>query len=129
MSNVPDYRAMFLRGYGSQNHSKNNGTIIGVTNTHYASAGLNEIQGDAGRRLSGSVGILDDYSLNPNGNEYNPVSVTGAFYVNHHVSIDWKTQWNRNKGGYVAIDSSRIVPTASENRPVNKAVKYLIWAQ
>ena len=109
---VPDYRGVFLRGLGS------------VTSTHYGtvqhqSNGLGELQGDAIRNIYGDFSTLD-----AGGIEY----PTGAF------------QFAGEKGLYNACNSSMcndylvffnayyVVPTANEDRPINRAVRYFIKA-
>lgn len=109
---VPDYRGVFLRGHGST-LSTHYGTV-----TH-SSGNLNELQGDAIRNIWGSVIYAGTSAL------YN---ATGAFYV---AGTNWG-YYHQSDGtnyGYASFDSSRIVPTSNENRPINKAVKYLIKAK
>ena len=55
---------------------------------------------------------------------------SGAFGNGGHIH-SWN--WGDNSGpypysGHIDFDASRVVPTASENRPVNQAVRYLIRA-
>ena len=106
-SNVPDYRGVFLRGYGSQT-STHYGTV-----TH-SSAALGELQGDAIRNITGSVG----------GN-MRPTSGSGVFYL-----ISNGPQGNRTSydGAIFGFDTSRVVPTANEIRPVNRSVNWIIKA-
>ena len=106
-SNVPDYRGVFLRGYGSQT-STHYGTV-----TH-SSAALGELQGDAIRNITGSWD-----------NGINTWSSDGAFYGIKNWSnenSDYRLGWR----GY--LDASRVVPTANENRPINKSVNWIIKA-
>ena len=106
-SNVPDYRGVFLRGYGSQ-ISTHYGTV-----TH-SSAALGELQGDAIRNIYGSWD-----------NGINTWSSDGAFYGVKNWSnenSDYRLGWR----GY--LDASRVVPTANENRPINKSVNWIIKA-
>ena len=112
---VPDLRGLFLRGHGSQSLSQNNGSTIGVTSTLHRSEQLGQIQGDATREISGDVNADGGYTLG-----------TGPFF-----SLGWSTA--RPHGQYTGsyqtkFDSSRIVPTANEIRPVNMAVRYFIRA-
>ena len=107
MHNTPDYRGVFLRGLGG------NSAALGIT------------QGDAIRNITGKT-----YTTNvptAAGFEYG----TGAFYI-----FDLGGQSVDNSGSYysyigkgLAFDISRVVPTAEENRPVNKAVRYFIKAK
>ena len=41
------------RGYGSQAHPQENGTIVGVTSTTHVSGALGQVQGDAIRKIFG----------------------------------------------------------------------------
>ena len=107
MHNTPDYRGVFLRGLGG------NSAALGIT------------QGDAIRNITGKT-----YTTNvptAAGFEYG----TGAFYI-----FDLGGQSVDNSGSYysyigkgLAFDISKVVPTAEENRPVNKAVRYFIKAK
>ena len=113
-STVPDYRGLFLRGYGSHT-SSHYGTI-----TH-KSGSLGELQGDAIRNITGK------YSGYEFGNSDGAKRQEGALY-------DTGERWysgNRNHSDQaitLGLDASRVVPTATENRPINTAVKYLIKA-
>ena len=49
---VPDLRGLFLRGYGSQVHSQNNGSTVGITSTTHSSGALGQVQGDALRPVT-----------------------------------------------------------------------------
>lgn len=109
-ANVPDYRGIFLRGFGSH------------VSTHYgsiahSSAALGALQGDAIRNITGTVG--------------NFVGGTAAI----SGSLELKQVSNLNLAGDVrrtitqlSLDVSKQVPTDTENRPINKAVRYLIKA-
>lgn len=106
---------MFLRGYGSRSYAQTNGSLNGITTTTYTSNELNVIQGDATRNVTGSLSI--------DSNGYSTLS--GAFYYKGSAA------GAGGSGGAYAIgfDLSRLIPTASENRPINIAVRYLIKAQ
>jgi hypothetical protein len=105
-SNVPDYQGYFLRGYGG------NSAWIGVA------------QGDAIRNItgamygstSGTVGLFD--------------SGSGAFYTfnSGRQSVGSSGQWYSYVSEGMVFDASLVVPTANENRPINKSVFYLIKA-
>ena len=110
-STVPDYRGVFLRGYGSHN-STHYGTV-----THSSDA-LGVLQGDAIRNITGDFPLgVDSWS-----------GFTGAFYMGNHGN-----QLVSDDDGYKSyatfFNASRIVPTANENRPINIAVRYLIKAE
>ena len=108
---VPDYRGLFLRGYGNQTSSDSYGTVL------HQSASLGILQTDSIRNISGRIN-LDNYG----GNNF----LTGAFYTKYE-GIGGA---GSSGSAYIAyFDASKIVPTSNENRPVNKAVRYLIKAQ
>ena len=116
---TPDYQGMFLRGYGEQSFSQVNGTTTNKglpTETKHLSGNIGEVQGDAIRNITGTMGgsfELPSYMW-----------TTGTFYSfgNRYVGQNGDDRDNVAIG----IDASRVVPTAVENRPVNKAVKYII---
>lgn len=109
---VPDFRGLFLRGVGG------NSAALGVT------------QGDAIRNITGSVyGSGDSYD------EFfgdDSISASGAFSVSNYryqqgVSNTGDRAANRPQS--FVFDASRVVPTSNENRPMNRAVRYLIRAK
>ena len=95
--NLPDYRGYFLRGLG------------GNSEIDFATA-----QEDAIRNIEGQFdGNTDD------GSKYK----TGPFYTYSGVA----SGANGSGGaGVIGFDASRVVPTAEENRPINKAINYFI---
>ena len=95
--NLPDYRGYFLRGLG------------GNSEIDFAT-----IQEDAIRNIVGHFdGNTDD------GSQYK----TGPFYKYSAAS----SGANGSGGeGVIGFDASRVVPTAEENRPINKAINYFI---
>jgi hypothetical protein len=111
---VPDYRGLFLRGYGAQAHSQDNGSTVGVTATVHQSGPLKQIQGDAIRNITGALQGGDDNA------------VSGAFIFSRYYGTD---AGGRTREIVYRFDASRVVPTAAENRPVNTAVRYLIRAR
>ena len=113
-SQVPDLRGMFLRGYGSQAHAQNNGSTVGITTTTHSSGALGQVQGDALRPIT-SGGIHHFGS-----------SGGGAFETR-----GYSDQRGSNGGGSMMtrLDTSRVVPTAEETRPVNMATRFLIRAK
>lgn len=83
------------------------------------SAALGVAQGDAIRNIWGTFGTSSQgYWWSASGAFYQS---GGTYYGNGANAID--------NSCYVNFDASRIVPTANENRPINKAVLYLIKAQ
>ena len=118
MSYTPDYRGVFLRGYGSVT-SYHYGAV-----THY-SGNLGELQGDSIRDIYGS------FLNNGNSNTYNgnrPGEGTGAFQAYNRIGNVGSNEGAKQDGGMYDFYASRTVPTANENRPINKAVRYLIKA-
>lgn len=96
---TPNYSGMFLRGTGG------NAAALGVE------------QGDAIRDITGSFG----YAF-AGGGTGGVFGFTGGTRVGN-IMFDVAGQfWQVN------FYSSRVVPTANENRPINKAVRYLIRA-
>ena len=118
MHNTPDYRGVFLRGLGS------------VTSNHYGtvthtSSNLGELQGDAIRNITGTMGGSNsvDVGLWDYG--------TGVFYQFNQGrnSVANGRAWYSYVSQGMGFDASRVVPVANENRPVNKAVRYFIKAK
>ena len=107
MHNVPDYRGVFLRGLGGN------------------SASLGELQGDAIRNITGTMGgsASDKAGLWDYG--------TGVFYQFNlgKNSVEYSRQYYNYVSQGMGFDASRVVPVANENRPVNKAVRYFIKAK
>ena len=112
---TPNYQGMFLRGNGSQAYAQNNGSIVGVTSTTYSSGTLGQVQGDATRTITGVV-----QSRVESGYEISGVFLAG--------SGAWGLQGPGLNSGSTYFNTSRVTPTAPENRPVNMAVRYLIRA-
>lgn len=110
MTNTPDYQGVFLRGFGSQSSSHYGVTI-------HSSGGLGILQGDAIRNITGGVagGSVEESGA----------SAFGAIYISGSYPGSG-TGWSDS--GW-RLDASRVVPTANENRPINKAVNYLIRAK
>lgn len=112
---VPDYRGVFLRGLGS------------VTSTHYGtvqhqSSELGELQGDAIRNIYGDFSTLDAGDI-----EY----PTGAFQhaIDKSIANCGHVAWSSTYNDYlVSFNAYYVVPTANEDRPINRAVRYFIKA-
>ena len=111
---VPDYRGIFLRGYGSQ-VSTHYGTVA------HSSAGLGQLQGDAIRNITGTFGsFAPSYRADAFAN--------GAFYMTGAVG-DVQDGSAPDYKNTVGFDASRMTPVAQEIRPVNRSVTYLIRAK
>lgn len=121
-ASVPNYKGMFLRGYGSQSHTKNNGSNIGNTATNHASGNLGQVQGDAARRIRGGF-----YSLAIPANSSYPYSFNPFLYNYSPVKDTSNSEANKLWGqGIINMDSNTITPTDIENRPANIAVRWII---
>jgi hypothetical protein len=107
---VPDFRGLFLRGYGSQVTS-HYGTVV------HQSAALGVLQGDAIREISGDIG----------GTYGDSGSASGPF---RRISRQFSAMLNSgNDDTYNQnFSASSVVPVADEIRPANRAVRYLIRA-
>lgn len=121
---VPDYRGVFLRGYGSvtTNHF---GNVVHKSNN------LGSIQGDAMIQLPTSYfyaalgRIGSDYASE---SQQNAFSCSGAFSYISTYNTAMKTGNSDNWGRKYKLDFSGAIPTANEIRPVNIAVRYFIKA-
>ena len=112
---VPDLRGKFIRGNGSTTFNSG-----GYGNITHSSAGLGVTQGDAIRNIIGSTGTngrwLDSAS----------VMMDGAFAnANRIVMPNVLGSGSLTLTGFT-FDTSRVVPTANENRPINMAMNYII---
>lgn len=114
---VPDYRGVFLRGLGS------------VTSTHYGtvqhqSNGLGELQGDAIRDIYGQF-VVDDLV---GSGTYHNTSHNGVFKAVASARYDAESSDKTWTGFWLKFDAGYVVPTANEDRPINRAVRYFIKA-
>ncbi|EJE0430225.1 tail fiber protein [Escherichia coli] len=110
---LPDLRGEFIRGWDDGRGVDSGRAILSA-------------QGDAIRNITGEM----DYTLSSlatsNGALYN--KDTGQRYVQRATVSSNPTVENKWKDRIIAIDASRIVPTASENRPRNIAFNYIVRA-
>ena len=113
---VPDLRGLFLRGYGSQSYAQNNGSSVGITTTTHSSGALGQVQGDATRNVTGTIGPSID------------AGSSGIVYRNGQSGYMLPSAAHYATA-FHHIDISRAVPTAKENRPVNMATRFLIRAK
>lgn len=100
--NLPDLRGEFIRGF-DDGRGIDTGRILGNS------------QGDAIRNITGYFGRVDSETD----------IYSGAFFNYGAVSYDANSTMS-GSGKYVGFDASRIVPTASENRPRNIALLAII---
>ena len=118
-STVPDYRGVFLRGYGS--HSSSHYGAV----THSSDA-LGVLQGDAIRNITGQFsGITSGRSL---GKYPNGIEVFKLLNISQQSFKPDYANDNTEMESDISFDTSRVVPTSNENRPINIAVRYLIKA-
>ena len=80
-NHVPDYRGVFLRGYGSRTYSSTLDFFHAGISTTVSSGELNVIQSDAGRNLKGGTSDLQE-----SGNRYEMYS---AVYNNRENCMYW----------------------------------------
>ena len=133
---LPDYRGRFLRGtddpdgpveddYSAAGNDLDFGASadLGVDGKRYqmaaggVSTGVGSIQGDAVRNVTGQFN---------GGPTYNSTNANGVF-LESSSPINTQVGTGRvNRHTYVTIDLSRQIPTASESRPKNAAVNFII---
>jgi hypothetical protein len=118
-----NYQGLFLRGFGSQ------------TSTHYGfvahtSNSIGALQGDTIRNIYGDIiSNESDEPLTVADNNAGDITSSGAIWYSH-----MKDFWYGGDGGHnpgytqLHFDASRVTPTATEIRPINRAVRYLIRA-
>lgn len=116
MPTTPNYQGMFLRGAGSQIIS--HGGYGSTTHT----AALGDVQGDTIRNITGKFYGDAELGLNPR---------QGAFKGLNTLEPNMRTYGcgNDDVVGSLQFNASWVVPTSTENRPVNVGVKYIIKAE
>lgn len=129
---VPNYQGVFLRGYGSQRYSQNNGNQIGNTSTNYSSGNLGSIQGDATREfMTWATGLWASNLIH--GRPIDNAGSTSSWRWLHNYSLIPKhgigvPYTDYSEWGWV-MAHSEAMPTANEIRPINIAVRYFIKAK
>ena len=119
---VPDYRGVFLRGYGSVTSSHFN------TITH-KSADLGVLQGDSIRNLpvSSFYAAIGKVGSNfASEDQQNLFSCSGAFSFSSFYNTAMKVGDSDNWGRKYTLDFSRSLPVSNEIRPINRSVRYFI---
>lgn len=119
---LPNYAGLFLRGFGAQTHTQQNGTLNGVTSTRHISGSLGAVQGDSMRNITGNLPIGNNVNSDSN------KAISGAFTFSTPANAQGFASTDANNVR-VSFNAALVVPTASENRPVNTAVRYLIRAR
>jgi len=122
---TPNLQGLFLRGWGSQSHSQVNGSTINgglPTSTTHQSGSLGQIQGDAIRNIKGQI----DWQTNTCYWEGCEIGALSALRRLNEGALP-SNQGVHGSDGLV-LDSSKVIPVSTENRPVNMAVRYLIRA-
>lgn len=107
---LPNYRGIFLRGHGSQRHTNAYGTVI------HSSGIIGGLQGDAIRNITGTLSL----------DESAPRMDNGVFAVAPRIGGKGLDSDSDKSKHSLQFDASRVVPTSSENRPINRAVMYLM---
>lgn len=101
---MPDFRGLFLRGMGG------NSAALGVQ------------QGDAIRNITG---YIYEYKGTEGGVTGGTFSMSSSGWSSNTGHAGYASGYENNT---YSFDASRQVPTAEENRPANRAVRYLIRA-
>ena len=128
---APDYRGLFLRGYGEQSHTQNNGSMVGNTATTHKSGELGKVQGDAIRDPGdeASSSLLHTATA---GDEGFGLRCEGPICDGEEIMSRRVDQWAINRD--VSMPRINILkgiqqPFGNEIRPVNTAVRYFIRAR
>ena len=122
---VPDYRGLFLRGYGQQTHTQNNGSMVGNTATTHASGELGKVQGDAIRDPGDAAGTVITSGSGAIGCKGPMCDGTVAISTDVH---QWAANWSMNQPILNPLKALQ-QPLDNEIRPINTAVRYFIRAR
>lgn len=111
-NNVPDLRGEFIRGW-------DNGRGVDVGRS------FRSAQGDAIRNITGRTGMMGDWGM---GASLSANVGSGALYTGGATShyAEPVLGYGAYYAGDFYFDASRVVPTATENRPRNIALNYII---
>ena len=93
-----------------------------ITMTRHSSDRLGVVQGDGIRNITGNLPIGNNVGSASN------LAITGAFTYFTPANVQGYATTDSNNVR-VSFNASLVVPTASENRPANTAVRYLIRAR
>ena len=128
--NLPDCRGLFLRGLVGPGNGADpdKDTRVMITPTRGGNTGNNvgSYQSDAIRNITGKIDASQQDGPCQSFGEINSANITGAF------KGIWGSQANTKDGGYANMmrgfyfDASLVVPTASDNRPKNVYVTYIV---
>jgi hypothetical protein len=110
---VPDYRGVFLRGFGSQISTHYNSVV-------HSSGTLGILQGDAIRNITGT------FPAETENNKISWPALSGVFYSAGNAGYDSETGTDTDYEQKFGFDTSRVVPTANEVRPINISVRFLM---
>lgn len=115
---APNYSGLFPRCIGSYTETNSTyGTVV------HSAPSLNSVQTDAIRNITGTF-TVDDRVARANGD--GATAPTGCFRHTADNRYDAKSHYG--DGGILTFSASYVVPTATENRPVNVGVRLLIKA-
>lgn len=118
--NVPDYRGTFRRT-ADLGKGLDNGRAVGS----YQSDAIRKITGWSTYGMDSDVSSVTDFKLQADG----AFKMSEEVYYDGLNNLSWVNSPSANKWRKLELDTSRSVPTASENRPVNIAVQTLIRAK
>lgn len=118
--NVPDYRGTFRRT-ADLGKGLDNGRVVGS----YQSDAIRKITGWSAYGMDSDVSQVTDFMLQAGG----AFKMSDEVYYDGLNNASWTNLPSYNRWRRLELDTSRSVPTASENRPVNIAVQTLIRAK
>ena len=118
--NLPDYRGTFRRT-ADLGKGLDNGRVVGS----YQSDAIRKITGWSSYGMDSDVSTVTDFKLQADG----AFKMSDEVYYDGLNNMTWTNHVSANRWRRLELDTSRIVPTASENRPVNIAVQTLIRAK